>query len=201
MAGVVDDTQVDQVFGQWETNGVSEWKIPLLRRVIEGGEFSGKTSIPWTPESVHDFMHAKIVVADDTAFLGSFNLSRSGERNAENVVEIRTPRSPTGLPGSSTRSARSIHVPHLRASRAVSDLSTEALTREPVRLANRARVPGHRGEEVFLAERVQRASVRAVHVAVRARRGAARSRRSPRRGRAQRLFPSMSTATCPLQTM
>jgi phosphatidylserine/phosphatidylglycerophosphate/cardiolipin synthase-like enzyme len=89
VAGVLDDTQVDQVFGQWETNGVSEWKIPLLRRVIEGGEFSGKTSIPWTPESVHNFMHAKVVVADDTAFLGSFNLSRSGERNAENVVEIR----------------------------------------------------------------------------------------------------------------
>jgi len=38
---------------------------------------------------VHDFMHAKVVVADDTSFVGSFNLSRSGERNAENVVEIR----------------------------------------------------------------------------------------------------------------
>jgi phosphatidylserine/phosphatidylglycerophosphate/cardiolipin synthase-like enzyme len=40
---------------------------------------------------VHDFMHAKVVVADDTSFLGSFNLSRSGERNAENVLEIRDP--------------------------------------------------------------------------------------------------------------
>jgi phosphatidylserine/phosphatidylglycerophosphate/cardiolipin synthase-like enzyme len=34
-------------------------------------------------------MHAKVVVADDTCFVGSFNLSRSGERNAENVLEIR----------------------------------------------------------------------------------------------------------------
>ena len=33
-------------------------------------------------------MHAKVVVADDTAFVGSFNLSHSGERNAENVLEI-----------------------------------------------------------------------------------------------------------------
>ena len=89
LAGVVDDTQVDQVFHQWRTNGVSEWKIPLLRTVIEGAPWSGKVSVPWTPESVHDFMHAKVVVADDTAFVGSFNLSRSGERNAENVVEIR----------------------------------------------------------------------------------------------------------------
>ena len=34
-------------------------------------------------------MHAKVVVADDTSFAGSFNFSRSGERNAENVLEIR----------------------------------------------------------------------------------------------------------------
>jgi phosphatidylserine/phosphatidylglycerophosphate/cardiolipin synthase-like enzyme len=34
-------------------------------------------------------MHAKVVVADDVAFVGSFNFSRSGERNAENVLEIR----------------------------------------------------------------------------------------------------------------
>ncbi len=33
-------------------------------------------------------MHAKVVVADDVSFVGSFNFSRSGERNAENVVEI-----------------------------------------------------------------------------------------------------------------
>jgi phosphatidylserine/phosphatidylglycerophosphate/cardiolipin synthase-like enzyme len=89
VAGVVDDTQVDQVFGQWRTNGVSEWKIPLLQRVLEGAAFSGKTSTPWSPTSLHDFMHAKLVVADDTSFVGSFNFSRSGERNAENVLEIR----------------------------------------------------------------------------------------------------------------
>jgi phosphatidylserine/phosphatidylglycerophosphate/cardiolipin synthase-like enzyme len=33
-------------------------------------------------------MHAKVTVADDTVFVGSFNLSHSGERNAENVLEI-----------------------------------------------------------------------------------------------------------------
>jgi phosphatidylserine/phosphatidylglycerophosphate/cardiolipin synthase-like enzyme len=89
LAGVVDDTQLDQVFHQWRTNGVSAWKIPLLQSVLDGAPWSGKASVPWTPESVHDFMHAKIVVADDTTFVGSFNLSRSGERNAENVLEIR----------------------------------------------------------------------------------------------------------------
>ncbi|MFO7572398.1 MAG: phospholipase D-like domain-containing protein [Gaiellaceae bacterium] len=89
LAGVVDDTQVDEVFGQWKANGVSEWKIPLLHRVLEGAAFSGKSSTRWSPDAVHDVMHAKVVVADDTAFVGSFNLSRSGERNAENVLEIR----------------------------------------------------------------------------------------------------------------
>jgi phosphatidylserine/phosphatidylglycerophosphate/cardiolipin synthase-like enzyme len=33
-------------------------------------------------------MHAKVTVADDTVFVGSFNLSHSGEANAENVLEI-----------------------------------------------------------------------------------------------------------------
>ena len=39
-------------------------------------------------DTVHDFMHAKVTVCDDTAFVGSFNLSHSGEQNAENVLEI-----------------------------------------------------------------------------------------------------------------
>jgi phosphatidylserine/phosphatidylglycerophosphate/cardiolipin synthase-like enzyme len=72
-----------------EANSVSEWKIPLLRRILEGAPFSGKTSTRWQPNAVHDSMHAKVVVADDTAFVGSFNFSRSGERNAENVREMR----------------------------------------------------------------------------------------------------------------
>jgi phosphatidylserine/phosphatidylglycerophosphate/cardiolipin synthase-like enzyme len=29
-----------------------------------------------------------VTVCDDTTFVGSFNLSRSGEKNAENVLEI-----------------------------------------------------------------------------------------------------------------
>ena len=40
------------------------------------------------PGSVHDYMHAKVTVADDVVFVGSFNLSHSGEMNAENVLEI-----------------------------------------------------------------------------------------------------------------
>ena len=88
LAGVVDRTQVRQVIDQWRQNGNAAWKEPLLRTALTGAPFSGKHSTPYAPGSVHDFMHAKVTVADDVAFVGSFNLSHSGERNAENVLEI-----------------------------------------------------------------------------------------------------------------
>jgi phosphatidylserine/phosphatidylglycerophosphate/cardiolipin synthase-like enzyme len=86
LAGVCDLTQVEQVFRQWEGNPPSRWKIPLLRQALL--RFTGKRTTPYAPGSLHDFMHAKVTVADDVVFLGSFNLSRSGEMNAENVLEI-----------------------------------------------------------------------------------------------------------------
>jgi phosphatidylserine/phosphatidylglycerophosphate/cardiolipin synthase-like enzyme len=89
VVGVVDDTQVDDVFRQWSRNPMSAWKIPLLQTIVERATFSGKPSTPWRADGVQDFMHAKVVVCDDVSFVGSFNFSRSGERNAENVVEIR----------------------------------------------------------------------------------------------------------------
>jgi phosphatidylserine/phosphatidylglycerophosphate/cardiolipin synthase-like enzyme len=89
LAGCVDQTQIQEVFDQWRRNGVSAWKIPLLETVLSRAPFSGKRSTPYTPTSVHDYMHAKVTVADDTVFCGSFNLSRSGERNAEDMLEIQ----------------------------------------------------------------------------------------------------------------
>ncbi len=89
IAGVIDGTQMRQVFQQWQTQGQSAWKIPVAARIFEEAAFSAKPSTQYTPDSVHDFMHAKVTVADDVVFVGSFNLSRSGEQNAENVLEIR----------------------------------------------------------------------------------------------------------------
>jgi phosphatidylserine/phosphatidylglycerophosphate/cardiolipin synthase-like enzyme len=88
VAGVSDATQVTQVFSQWRTNPNSAWKGPLLARVLTGLPWAGKVSTPYAPGAVHDYMHAKVTVADDVVFIGSFNLSRSGEENAENVLEI-----------------------------------------------------------------------------------------------------------------
>jgi phosphatidylserine/phosphatidylglycerophosphate/cardiolipin synthase-like enzyme len=91
ITGVCDATQVAQVFDQWAANPNSSWKAPLLERVLAGAGFTGKRSTPYAPGAVHDYMHAKVTVADDTVFCGSFNLSRSGEQIAENVLEIRDP--------------------------------------------------------------------------------------------------------------
>jgi phosphatidylserine/phosphatidylglycerophosphate/cardiolipin synthase-like enzyme len=88
VAGCVDAPQVHGVIYQWGENGNVSWKLPLLEEVMRG-QFSGKQSTPWEPKGTpHDFMHAKLTVADNVVFLGSFNLSRSGELNAENVLEI-----------------------------------------------------------------------------------------------------------------
>ncbi|MGH2907045.1 MAG: phospholipase D-like domain-containing protein [Solirubrobacterales bacterium] len=86
--GVCDWTQLHAVFGQWKNNPGSQWKMPLLAGVLETAHFNGKNSTPYAPGRVHDYMHAKVTVADDIVFVGSFNLSRSGEMNAENVLEI-----------------------------------------------------------------------------------------------------------------
>ncbi len=86
VAGCVDGTQMADVARQWAASR-GAWKVPLIHH-LAGAGFSAKHSTPYGAGDVHDFMHAKVTVVDDTVFVGSFNLSRSGERNAENVLEI-----------------------------------------------------------------------------------------------------------------
>jgi phosphatidylserine/phosphatidylglycerophosphate/cardiolipin synthase-like enzyme len=88
VAGVLDGTQIHEVYGQWAQNERSRWKLASLGAILRMGGFTGKRSTPYRPGSVHDFMHAKMTVVDDVLFVGSFNLSHSGELNAENVLEI-----------------------------------------------------------------------------------------------------------------
>jgi phosphatidylserine/phosphatidylglycerophosphate/cardiolipin synthase-like enzyme len=88
LAGVFDATQMEEVMGQWRDQPTGTWKIPAWRTLLGHAPFSGKHSTPYRPGSRHDYMHAKIVVADATSFIGSYNLSHAGEDNAENVLEI-----------------------------------------------------------------------------------------------------------------
>ena len=88
VTGVVDRTQMQDVLRQWGSLPRASWKPAAFRFVASAGRFGGKRSIPWGPHTVHDFLHAKMVVCDDWAFVGSYNHSRAGEENAENVLAM-----------------------------------------------------------------------------------------------------------------
>ena len=90
LAGCFDSTQMEEVMYQWSQKPESAWKQRFWETVRGGMKWSAKISTPYSAGSVHDFMHAKCLVADDTVFVGSFNFSHSGEENAENVIEIES---------------------------------------------------------------------------------------------------------------
>jgi phosphatidylserine/phosphatidylglycerophosphate/cardiolipin synthase-like enzyme len=90
LSGVYDATQMDEVQHQWAGEATASWKISAFHTVIANARFGSKRSTPYAKGSVHDFMHAKILVADDYTYVGSFNLSHSGEMNAENVLQIES---------------------------------------------------------------------------------------------------------------
>ncbi len=90
IAGVYDATQMDEVQHQWSGQAGAVWKIAAFRSITTAVRFGSKRSTPYQKGSVHDFMHAKILVADDYVYTGSFNLSHSGEANAENVIQIES---------------------------------------------------------------------------------------------------------------
>lgn len=90
IAGVYDATQMDEVQHQWGGQAAASWKINAFHAIVAAARFGSKRSTPYAKGSVHDFMHAKILVADDYVYIGSFNLSHSGEMNAENVLQIES---------------------------------------------------------------------------------------------------------------
>jgi phosphatidylserine/phosphatidylglycerophosphate/cardiolipin synthase-like enzyme len=88
IVGCYDATQMEEVERQWARLPQSSWKLKAWETVRAGIHWGAKRSTPYQAGSVHDFMHAKCVVTDDTVFAGSYNLSHSGEENAENVLEV-----------------------------------------------------------------------------------------------------------------
>ena len=88
--GVYDRTQMAGVLRQWQDVPHNRWKIDAVREIAEAAGLVGKDSTPYSPTSRHDFMHAKILVVDDTVITGSYNFSRSAELNAENILFIRS---------------------------------------------------------------------------------------------------------------
>jgi phosphatidylserine/phosphatidylglycerophosphate/cardiolipin synthase-like enzyme len=89
--GLYDRTQMEGVFYQWQQITHNQWKIGAFNALVQYGHLVGKNTTPWTPTSVHDFMHNKIIVVDDTLITGSYNFSRNAQENAENLLLIESP--------------------------------------------------------------------------------------------------------------
>jgi phosphatidylserine/phosphatidylglycerophosphate/cardiolipin synthase-like enzyme len=90
LAGLFDGPQMDQVERQWKAANVGADKVNTWQKVAH--HLVRKNSIPYDrykPSQPHNFMHNKLVVADDTVVTGSFNLSNHAMGNAENVLLIR----------------------------------------------------------------------------------------------------------------
>jgi phosphatidylserine/phosphatidylglycerophosphate/cardiolipin synthase-like enzyme len=88
--GIYDFTQMEGVKYQWKQVPDNHWKIGAWGDLVEYGHLTGKKSIPYTPTSIHDYMHNKVMVLDDVVITGSYNFSRHAQRNAENLLLIRS---------------------------------------------------------------------------------------------------------------
>jgi phosphatidylserine/phosphatidylglycerophosphate/cardiolipin synthase-like enzyme len=88
--GIYDGPQMDQVRRQWQAAHVGADKINTWDKVA--GHLVRKNSLPYDrnkPHQPHNFMHNKLVIADDVVMTGSFNFSNHAMGNAENVLFIR----------------------------------------------------------------------------------------------------------------
>ncbi|MBI3647476.1 MAG: hypothetical protein HY240_01725 [Actinobacteria bacterium] len=86
LSGAYDRTQMEEVQQQWAGVPQNRWKIDAWKVIAP--RLSGKTSTPYSPTAVHDYMHAKFVVADQHLLAGSYNMSKHGEINAENALHV-----------------------------------------------------------------------------------------------------------------
>lgn len=86
VTGIYDAGQMDPIVRQWRRSPTGAETAALFERVA--GSLVSKRSEPYSPTSLHNFMHHKVLVVDDTVATGSFNLSRNATRNAENSLVL-----------------------------------------------------------------------------------------------------------------
>jgi phosphatidylserine/phosphatidylglycerophosphate/cardiolipin synthase-like enzyme len=89
VSGVYDGPEMRDVVRQWKKSAAgsaSARKLALWETV--SARLTAKPSVPFTADGPHNFMHNKVIVADDVVSTGSFNLSANATRNAENVLRL-----------------------------------------------------------------------------------------------------------------
>jgi phosphatidylserine/phosphatidylglycerophosphate/cardiolipin synthase-like enzyme len=88
-AGVYDEGETQGVISQWKKSATGADKVALAEAVL--AKMVAKDSQRFDPsatDGAHNFMHDKVVVADDTLVTGSFNFSANAAHNAENVLSL-----------------------------------------------------------------------------------------------------------------
>lgn len=88
VSGLYDRTQMASVLVQWQEVPHNVWKIAAIQQIVARAGLIGKISTPYSPTTIHDFMHDKVLVVDDTVITGSYNFSRSAQFNAENLLML-----------------------------------------------------------------------------------------------------------------
>jgi phosphatidylserine/phosphatidylglycerophosphate/cardiolipin synthase-like enzyme len=94
---VYDEGETAGVLAQWKKSATGADKVALANAVL--AKMVPKDSLHFDPQhadNAHNFMHDKVVVADNTLVTGSFNFSANAAHNAENVIAIED----AGLAGS-----------------------------------------------------------------------------------------------------
>jgi phosphatidylserine/phosphatidylglycerophosphate/cardiolipin synthase-like enzyme len=86
VSGIYDAGQMDPIAKTWAKYSSDAAVLQSWQTV--SAHLVGKHSAPYRPTGVHDFMHNKVLVADDQLITGSYNLSANAEHNAENQLHI-----------------------------------------------------------------------------------------------------------------
>ena len=82
--GIYDGSEMKASVDQMKKSGRSTAKlqqIEALEKVLVA-----KPSSPYSPGGIHNFMHNKLLVADEKVLTGSHNFSLSAQENAENAI-------------------------------------------------------------------------------------------------------------------
>ncbi len=85
--GIVDSGQMGPIVSEWKNSKTGKGKAATFIAIAE--HLHAKRSTRYTPTSVHDFMHNKVLVIDNqTVATGSHNFSHNAIGNAENSLTI-----------------------------------------------------------------------------------------------------------------
>jgi phosphatidylserine/phosphatidylglycerophosphate/cardiolipin synthase-like enzyme len=86
LTGIYDGGQMDPIVAGWRSRPADAGVVADWEKV--SARLAHKQSAPYSPTSVHDFMHLKVLISDDEVTTGSYNFSANAEHNAENQIHL-----------------------------------------------------------------------------------------------------------------